>query len=163
MTPTDNNQCRRIRTWLYEAVNSRFGLEASWVQKHIVNCPRCRRRLAAIGKVNVALLAVKSKPHRTDLLMHANTQAIGMLKHSLRRAPKARKLEAMSPQPKLRERWSKYGHSVANLAACVVVLLLMKVGVLSSMENFQSEGREVVKQYYASQAGQDLTDELFNA
>jgi hypothetical protein len=49
------------------------------------------------------------------------------------------------------------------LAACVVVLLLMKVGVLSSMESFQTEGQEVVKQYYASQAGQDLTNEIFNA
>ncbi len=157
------NKCRRIRTWLYEAINSRLGLEASWVQQHLANCPRCRQRLAAVGKVSLALSAMKAEPHRTDLLMRANAQAIGVLKHSLRQAPEARKLEKMLPRPGLVETFGKYGHSVANLAACAVILFLMKVGVFSSMGKFQTEGREVVKNYYASQAGQDLANEIFTA
>ena len=143
-----SNKCTRIRTWLYTVVNSRFALDAGWVQNHIADCPRCRRRLAAVGRVNLALSAAKTEPHRTDLLMRANTQAIGVLKHSLR--------------PTLIERWGGYGHSLANLAACIVVLFLMKVGVFSSMDRFQTEGRKVVKQYYASQVGQDLADDIFN-
>lgn len=157
------NKCGRIRTWLYEAANSRFGLEADWVQKHIADCPRCSRRLAAVGRVSLALSAMKTQPHRTDLLMRANTQAIGVLKHSLRAAAKSRKLKKARPRPALLERWGKYGHSAANLAACVVILLLMKVGVFSSMGKFQSEGREAVKQYYASQVGQDLAKDIFTA
>ncbi|MCK4294633.1 MAG: zf-HC2 domain-containing protein [Planctomycetes bacterium] len=157
----DPNKCRRIRTWLYRAVNSRLGIDANWVQNHIAGCPRCRRRLAAAGKVNLALSALKAQPHRIDLLMRANSQTIGVLKHSLRQAPKAAKLKAMLPQPTLLERWRKYAHSVANLAACITIVLLMKVGVFSSMGKFQTEGQKVVKQYYASQVGQDLANEVF--
>ncbi len=95
--------------------------------------------------------------------MRANAQAIGVLKHSLRKAPKAQKLKAMVPEPKLFERCGKYKRSLANAAACIAILLLMKVGVFSSMDKFQSEGQKVVKQYYASHVGDDLTNEIFSA
>lgn len=158
-----DNKCRRIRAWLYKAINSRFGLDADWVQNHIANCPRCQRRMASVGKVNLAMSIIKSQPHKLDLLMRANAQAIGVLKHSLREAPKARKLKAMRPEPKLLERWSKYRHSAANAAACIVVLFLMKTGVFSSMDKFQTEGQKAMRQYYACQVGQDLADEIFSA
>ena len=158
-----DNKCRRIRAWLYKAINSRFGLDADWVQNHIANCMRCQRRMASIGKVNLAMSIIKSQPHKLDLLMRANTQAIGVLKHSLRQAPKARKLKEARPEPKLLERWSKYKHSAANAAACIAILFLMKIGVFSSMDKFQTEGQKVIRQYYAAQVGQDLADELFSA
>jgi hypothetical protein len=47
------------------------------------------------------------------------------------------------------------------MAACVAILVLTKVGVFSSMERFQTEGRKVVRQYYTSQVGKDLTNEIF--
>jgi len=158
-----NNKCRRIRAWLYKAIGSRFSADAQWVQKHIANCPRCQRRLASVGKVNLALSIIKSQPHNLDLLMRANAQAIGVLKHSLREAPKAKKLKATRPEPKLLERWRKYAHPSVNAAACIAILLLMKIGVFSSMDKFQTEGQKIVKQYYASHVGQDLADELFSA
>lgn len=155
------NRCKKIRGWLYSTVSGRFGPGSEWLQNHISKCPRCQRRFAAYCKVNLALSLMKSKPHRFDLLMRANTQAIGVLKHSLRRAQKARKLRVMRPEPKLLENLGKYGHSVANLAACVAVLLLMKIGVFSSMNRFQNQGQRVMKQYYASRVGEDLADEIF--
>ena len=157
------NKCRRIRGWLYAAVNSRFGLEANWVRKHIAECPNCTRRLAAVGRVSLALSTIKTQPHKSDLLMRANSQAIGVLKHSLRQAPKAQKLKKALPRPGLFERYGKYGHSLANLAACVFILLLMKVGVFSSVDRFQSEGEKAVKHYYASQIGEDLANDIFSA
>jgi hypothetical protein len=158
---SNSAKCRRIRAWLYEAISSRFGADADWVQNHIARCPRCQRRLALAGKVNLALSVVKSQPHKLDLLMRANTQAIGVLKHSLRQAPKARKLRAMLPKPKLLERWAKYRCSAANLAACIAVVFLMKIGVFSSMNEFQTQGQKVIRQYYTNQAGEDLADEIF--
>jgi len=119
--------------------------------------------MASIGKVNLALSIIKSQPHKLDLLMRANAQAIGVLKHSLREAPKARKLKEARPEPKLLERWSKYKHSAANAAACIAILFLMKTGVFSSMDKFQTEGQKAMRQYYAAQIGQDLADELFSA
>jgi hypothetical protein len=95
--------------------------------------------------------------------MRANAQAVGVLKHSLRQAPKAQKLKRTLPRPGLIERCSSCGHSLANLAACAVILLLMKVGIFSSADRFQSEGEKVVKSYYASQVGEDLTNDVFSA
>lgn len=156
-----NKKCRQIRSWLHKAISSRLGLDADWVQKHIANCSRCQRRIVSAGRVNLALSVMKSQPHKLDLLMRANAQAIGVLKHSLQRAPKACKLKTMLPKPKLLERWGKYAHPAANAAACIAILLLMKIGVFSSMDKFQTEGQKVVKQYYASHAGQEMADEIF--
>ncbi len=157
------NKCRRIRGWLYKAIINRFHLDEGWIQNHIANCPRCNRRLVDVGKVNLALSAIKSQPHKLDLLKRANAQAIGVLKHSLREAPKAEKLRAMLPEPMLFEKCGKYAHSTANVAACITILLLMKIGVFSSMDTFQNQGQKVVEQYYANQVGEDLADEIFSA
>ena len=158
---TTNSRCRQIRTWLHKAISSRFGPDADWFQNHISNCPRCQRRIVSVGKVNLALSAVKSQPHKLDLLMRANTQAIGVLKHSLRETPKAEELRTTLPEPKLLERWGKYRCSAANLAACIAILFLMKIGVFSSMNEFQTQGQKVIRQYYASRVGGDLAGEIF--
>lgn len=157
------NNCRRVRAWLYKAVNRCLRLDVGWVQNHIANCPRCQRRFVNVGKVDLALSALKSQPHRLDLLMRANTQAIGVLKHSLREAPKAEKLKHVLPEPTLLEACGKYTHSTANIAACVATLFLMKIGIFSSVDKFQTQGREVFKQYYTYQVGEDLADEVFSA
>lgn len=157
------NQCRQARAWLHKAISRCFRLDAGWVQNHIANCPRCQRRFMNVGRVDLALSAVKSQPHKLDLLMRANTQAIGVLKHSLREAPKAEKLRAMLPEPRLLEACGKYMHSTANVAACIATLFLMRIGLFSSVDKFQTQGQEVVKQYYACQVGQDLADEVFPA
>src|SRR3972149_2812394 len=155
-TLNTNNKCRQIRAWLYKTISNRINLDTDWIQNHIANCPRCQQRFAAIGKVNLAMSVIKSQPHNLDLLMRANTQAIRALKHSLQQAPKAQKLQTMLPEPKLLEKWGKYAHSTANVAACITILLLMKIGVFSSMNKFQTEGQKVIKQYYASHVGKDL-------
>lgn len=161
-TEKKNNRCRKIRNWLYQVVSSRFGIDADWVHNHIATCPRCQRRTASIGKVNLALSLIKSQSHKLDLLSRANAQAISVLKHSLQAEPKARELKAAQPEPKLLERCAKYRQPATNLAACITVLLLMKTGVFSSMDKFQQEGQRTMKHYYA-QAGQDLADEIFSA
>jgi len=106
---------------------------------------------------------MKSQPHNLDLLMRANAQAIGVLKHSLREAPKAKTLKNIQPEPKLLERCSMYKSSAANVAACIAILFLMKIGVFSFMDKFQTEGQKVVKQYYVNQVGEDLANDIFTA
>jgi hypothetical protein len=104
---------------------------------------------------------LKSQPHSVDLLKRANTQAIAVLKHSLQQAPEAVKLKAILPEPKLLERCRVYDRSITNVAACIAVLLFTKIGVFSFMENFQNQGQQVIKQYYISQVGEDLANEIF--
>jgi len=156
------NKCRRIRGWLHEALRNHFSLNADWVQNHIANCPKCQRRFSSISRVNLALSLIKSQPHKLDLLMRANTQAIGVLKHSLREAPKAQKLKAMQPEPKLLEICSIHKHSAANVAACIAILFLMKTGIFSFTDTVQTQGQKVVKQYYINQVGKDLASDIFH-
>jgi hypothetical protein len=156
------NKCRRIRGWLHETLRSHFSLNANWVQNHIANCPKCQRRFSSIGKVNLALSLIKSQPHKLDLLMRANTQAIGVLKHSLREAPKAQKLKTMQPELKMREICSVYKRSVANIAACIAILFLMKTGIFYSVDTFQDQGKKAIKQYYINQVGEDLASDIFH-
>jgi hypothetical protein len=161
MKLTTHNKCKQIRGRLYTALNRNFGSKANWLNNHIVNCPRCQRRLVSSGKVNLAISFIKSQPQDIDLLKRANAQTIGVLKHSLRNESKAQQLKKKLPEPKLLEKFSKYGSSLANLAACFLILLLMKIGVFSSMDNFNNQGQKVIKQYYAKQVGEDLADEVF--
>ena len=157
----NNNKCKRTRGWLSEAISRRFDPESRWLQKHIANCPRCRSRFVSYGKVNLAISAIKSQPHNLDLLMRANTQTIGVLKHSLRRAEKAVELKEIRPEPKFLEKYSRYTSSALNVAACMTILLLMKIGVFSSMDMFKGQGQKAIKVYYANRIGCDLADEIF--
>jgi hypothetical protein len=157
------NICTKIKTRLYESVSCRIGPGADWVQKHIADCPKCRCRLASLSRVDLALSMIKAQPHNLDLLMRANEKAIGVLKHGLRHQPKAQKLKTARPEPKFSEKCGRYARSGANAAACIAILFLTKMGIFGSMEKFQSEGQEVMKQYYANQVGQDMSDEIFTA
>lgn len=165
------NKCKLIRAWLYKegySQNKNSGLfkptimNQDWVQSHIVNCSRCQNRIAQLGKVALAFSTVKSQPHNLNLLMRANTQTIRVLRHSLRYTPKAAKLKTMLPEPKLLEKYSKYAHPAANAAACIAMVVLMKIGIFSTMDKFQTEGQRLVKQYYVSQLGEHLAEDIFN-
>ena len=158
-----NNECRRIRAWLFTAMSSRFGPNTDWLHNHISKCLRCLRRFVSRGKVDLALSFMKTQPHRLDLLMRANVQAIGVLKHCLRQAPRARQLRTVLPEPKLLERCGQHGYAAANLAVCIAILLLMKISVFSSIDKFHTEAQKVIKQYYVMQVGQDLADGIFPA
>jgi hypothetical protein len=155
-------KCRRIRGWLHETLRSRFSFDADWVQNHIANCPKCQRRFASVSRVNLALSLVKSQPHKLDLLMRANTQAIGVLKHSLREAPETAKLKTMQPEPKLLEVCNVHKSSAVNIAACIAILFLMKTGIFYSVDTCQDQGKKALKQYYINQVGEDLANDIFH-
>ena len=55
----------------------------------------------------------------------------------------------------------KYKSSLINAAACIAILFLMKTGIFSSMKGLQSGGEKAIGQYYASQIGQELAEEIF--
>jgi hypothetical protein len=138
-----------------------FGPDTGWLQNHVAQCLRCQRRFVSRGKVNLALSFMKTQPHRLDLLMRANAQAIGVQKHSLRRTPKARQLRTMLPEPKLLERCGKYGYFAANFAVCITIVLLMMIGVLSFMDKFHGVTQKVNERPYAGQVDQEPVDEIF--
>ena len=162
-TKQENKKCKNIRGWLFKVISDHVGFNTDWIESHIANCPKCQRRMSLTGKVNLALSVIKSEPHNLDLLMRANARAIGVLKHSLRNCAKAQKLKRILPEPKLLEKCKKYKSSIANTAACLAILFLMKTGIFSSMDKVQSDGQKAAKQYYAKHVGDELANEIFSA
>jgi anti-sigma factor RsiW len=155
--------CRKIRRRLAGSAYRRLGPGASWVQRHVAGCPRCQRRLVALGKVDLALSVVKSQPHRLDLLMRANTAAVQMLSRQLREDAESRRLEQARPEPSFAERCARHQNAVTNVAACLAILALTKAGIFSSLDSAKTHGRAVMKQYYTNQAGADLAREVFKS
>ena len=155
------NKCKRIRSWLSEAISRHVDPDSRWFQNHIASCTRCQQRFISYGKFNLAITAIKSQPHKLDLLMCANSQAISVLKHSLRSVHEAKKLKIIRPEPSRLRKCNRYSSSVLNFAACVTILLLLKIGVFSSMNTFQTQGQKVIQKYYANRIGNDLADEIF--
>lgn len=157
-----NNKYKRIRNWLSEAVNRCIDPDSRWLQTHIASCPRCQQRFISYGKVNLAISAIKSQPHKLDLLTSANEQTIRILKHSLRNARETGKLKKIQPEINCLQKYSRYSSSLLNVAACVTIVLLMKIGVFSSMNIFQTQGQKAMQKYYANRIGNDLVDEIFS-
>ena len=160
-TKDTESKCKSVRARLSDIIDSYIGFNSNWLRNHIVSCPRCQKRLADFGRVNLAFSLIKSHPHRLDLWMRANTQTISVLKHSLRNMPKAQKLKSIKPEPGLIEKSRKYRGSVVNAVACLAVLFLMKTGVFSSMNKFQTGGTDALRGYYTANAGADIANEIF--
>jgi hypothetical protein len=157
------NKCSQTRNALGKAVAKHLRFNSGWLQGHIANCPRCQQRLNRIGKVNIALALLKSQPHNLDLLKRANTQAINVLKHPLRYAPKADKLKDIQPEPGWITRYCNFNRSVGNAAACILIMLLLKAGVFASMDNINQKGNVTLKNYYSKHLDQDTVFDIFDA
>jgi len=146
-----------------EALNRQMNFHADWVQVHITQCPRCRRRIGGFNRVALGISLIKIQPHQRDLLKRANQQAINVLQHSLRSLPQANFLRQKQSAPSFWKRLAKYTHSISNAAACLLLLLLMRIGIFSGMEKFQSTGEKAIRQHYVLNLGEDLTDDIFPA
>jgi hypothetical protein len=158
----EKSRCSQLIDRVLRLATDSFSPDRHWIQNHIVNCPRCQRRLARLNKVELAISLLKSRPHSIDLLKRANTQAIGVLKHSLRTTTKAEHLRNIRPEPSIFERCSKYKHSLANCAACIAIAILMKNSFFYSAKTFESKGQKAMEHYYASRAGEDIARDIFS-
>jgi len=162
ISSTVAKQCRKIRSRLVDVIAGKLD-HACWLHDHIRTCPRCRQRIARVGHVDLALMALRSQPHSLDLLMKANTKAISVLKHSLREAPKAEALQQLEPYSPPAEKYGRHLVPLAKTAACLAVVLVLKLGVFSSMDTFRRQGGAAVEHYYAKHLGQEAADEIFSA
>jgi len=154
--------CKKVSGFLALLVYNYFRPDALWIQNHIAVCPRCRKKMRAFAKVELALTLIKSESHNLDLLKRANSQAVGVLKHSLRYSKKAQALKNKFPEPSLLSRLNKYKNAAGKVAACIAILFLLKTGIFTSMEKFQDTSRRALESYYAKHVGQEMADEIFS-
>jgi hypothetical protein len=96
------------------------------------------------------------------LLEKANAEAVRMLGHDLREAAQARDMMGPESEPPSLPRALKYRHQLTNIAACLAILLLTKSGLFNSLDRFSTGGAAFVRQYYASQVGEELAREVFD-
>ncbi len=157
----EKSRCRQLIDKALRLLAGSISPDRQWIQNHIANCPRCQRRLARLGKVELAISLLKSRPHSLDLLMRANTQAIGVLKHGLRTTARAEKLRNTHPDLGILEKFLKYKHSLANCAACIAVAVLMKNSAFYSAKTFETKGHKAVEHYYVSHVGEDIARDIF--
>ncbi|MFC1766245.1 hypothetical protein ACFL6U_29740 [Planctomycetota bacterium] len=132
-----------------------------WVQNHIAGCPRCQRRFVHLGRIKLALTLAKSQRHGNDLLARANTQAFKVLRRPLRQTPQAKNLKIARPAPHWRDRLYTMRGTFGQMAACVTLLVLGKIGLLGSLQGAQTRTEKAVHSYYTQRLGQPMAEEVF--
>jgi len=164
MNPTTANPCcrrqQRAKNGWFALLRRRLSIR---LQDHIASCPRCRRRLADTGKVELALQLLVSEPHCLTLLQRANLAALKMLTHHERYSPQADALRNVLPQPNWTWRHSRRLEKLLQIAACAAVVCLLKLGLFSFFQDIREEGQAAVRNYYASNLpDENLLKELFD-
>jgi len=155
------NYCRQLRDRIFGKLAESFTIDRYWIQNHIENCPRCQRRLARLGKAELAITLLKSTCHSLDLLKRANTQAIGVLQHSVRNTAKAEHLRNIRPDLSVIEKCSKYKRSIGSIAACIAVAFILRGSIFFAAQKFENRSQKAVEHYYASNAGEDIARDVF--
>lgn len=154
------HHCRSIKMRLAETFLDRLENSTGAMQRHLAECPRCRRLARGSARLKLAMHMLKTQPHDADLLMKVNTRAIGVLKHSLRNLPQAEKLRCARPRVPMYARVGKYLEPATRAAACLVILLVVRMGIFTAMTKFQDEGKKAVEKYYARHLDQDMLEDL---
>lgn len=165
MKPLNKNSCKTWKERLISAVlqERRRDRISHWLMDHAAECPHCRRRLKGVGRMELAMMMLKNQPHRMDLLTRANIQTIGMLKHDARECSHAEHLRHLFPQPTFWSRMGRFSHSVQAAAACLLVMVLLRMGIFHSMESARDEGRQAMRNYYARNLDEQTLRDLFDA
>ncbi len=139
----------------------RFRLESRWIQNHIAQCPRCQRRFAAQGKVSLGLQLARSQTHGPALLAQANKQVLKMLQRGVRQTPEAVQLRSAYPHPRTWERLGAYRSALRQMAACIALMALGKIGLLGSMQQAQDRTEDAMRTYYTEHLGPSMAEDVF--
>ena len=154
------NPCKNLWDRMADMMEARLGSPSGWLNQHVATCPRCRKRLAGFGSVRLAMILLKSQPHSTDLLMRANRRAMAMLKCSTRQTTTAEALKFVLPRPSVWQRLGKYTQAVTSAAACLLILMLVRVDVLSTALRFRDRSQQFVQQHYEQYMDEDSPKNL---
>ncbi len=154
------NPCKAVRSRrrLWRSLKERVHAHLS---DHIATCPRCQKRLALANRVQLAFDLLKSQPQSPNLLAAANMKATGVLKHSLRNAPKSEKLRQSVQDQHWIEKKRPLLERMLNVAACLFVMAMIRMGVTSSLTDIRRQGETAVHNYYARNLDSQLLSEIF--
>jgi len=149
---------RRLGTGWMRTLRDRIILR---LEDHIASCPRCQRRLMKVRRVETALTLLLTQPLSPGLLQKANTRAISVLRRDLRRSPSAENLRTVEVRPDWTTRHRRVLDAAFGAAACLAVLVLLRIGIFSSMKEIEDDGRTAVQNYYAKHLDDEVMREIF--
>lgn len=155
-----NNPCKAVRRrqGLWSLFKERVHAQLA---DHIATCPKCQKRLALTNRVQLAFDLLKTQPQSPNLLAAANSKATGVLKHSLRHAPKSEKLRHSVQDQHWIEKKRPILERILNVAACLFVMGMIRMGVTSSITDIRRQGETAVHNYYARNLDSQLLGEIF--
>lgn len=153
--------CKRLRNTIPSVWNSFRGRMIARFEDHIAHCPRCQRRLALNNRVEIGLCLLRSEPHNPDLLARVNQSVLNVLKLSLRNAPAAGHLRQVRPEPMWFEQHRPILERALNVAACLFIAVILRVGIFSDFHHVQRDGTKVLHKYYANNLDPGLCSEIF--
>lgn len=158
-----NEQCRRLRA-APEGFWANFKMQlAERCSAHIAACPRCQKRLAKIGRVELVLCLMRTQPHTMALLAMANNSALKYLKRSIRQTPCAEQLRTAVHGPGRLEKASPVLERLINVAACLFVILMVRTGLTHKMFELKDQGTKVMENYYARNLDSELYEDVFGS
>ncbi len=108
-------------------------------------------------------MLMNTQPQPLCLLAQANTRALGVLKHSLRYAPKSAALRTARADLSRLEKMRPGVERALGAAACILVALMIKTGLSRSLLDYQDQGKTVIYNYYARNLDSPMLEELFPA
>lgn len=133
------------------------------LEDHIATCPKCQKRLVKVQRAETALKLLMTQPLAPDLLQKANASALQVLKKDLRDTAPAEALRNVQVRPDWTNRHRRVLETAFSAAACLAVLVLLRTGVFSSMNEIEDDGRAIVQNYYAKHLDSDLMEEIFRS
>ncbi len=157
----ENMVCKRLRAapdGFWTRLQKRLARTCS---SHIASCPRCQRRLAAIGRVELTLSLMRTQPHSINLLANANTAALKYLTRPLRQTSCAERLRHVVPGPGRMEQTAPLLDRLMNIAACLFVVLMVRFGMVNSLFEIKDQGQKVVEKYYAKHLDAEIFKDVF--
>ena len=151
-----NNPCKHFRSWLSRFSLEKEALRNQWLYRHINQCDRCRARLQGYSRLQLAMFQIKTQPHGASLFSNANLRVIRRLNQQMRESQAAYDLTHAYPKVSKLSFCSHYIQSIGHCAACLGVVVMVKLGFFGSLNAISDSSEKGLKKYYAKHLPEDV-------
>ncbi len=135
--------CRALMRWIDQR-----GPMPRRLAKHVMTCPKCSAWASGVARVQGALTLLGTQAVPTGLLGRANDKALRMLNRQVREDEQAADLRQPKPAAKIWPRLSGSMNRGAAAAAAAMVVLGLRAGVASGMEQTRDLAQPLADAHY---------------
>lgn len=103
---------------------------------------------------------LRTQSHREDLLGRANDRVLRMLRRDTRAGAQADALRRARLLPSWRARLNGWVQGLGQAAACLLVVVGLRLGVFDSLMRVEQQGQDTLRGYYARNLGDEAATDL---